>query len=123
MDTERWVFPVRVRAFLAGEDFPAFDPDSQGEISERVLSAVDLSAEFSRMRKESLSLLETLSPDDLDRQAVHGELGRVTLSEMLYEWGGHDLMHTVQAERALLQPFIKGSGPWQVYFQDHVAES
>ena len=30
LDTEREVFPVRVRAFLAGEDFPAFDPDAQG---------------------------------------------------------------------------------------------
>jgi hypothetical protein len=28
-------------------------------------------------------------------------------------------MHTIQAERALMQPFIQGSGPWQVYFQDH----
>jgi len=30
VDTERWVFPVRVKAFLAGQDFPAFNPDSQG---------------------------------------------------------------------------------------------
>jgi hypothetical protein len=29
-------------------------------------------------------------------------------------------MHTVQAERALMQPFIQGCGPWQVYFTDHL---
>jgi hypothetical protein len=29
LDAERFVFPVRVRAFLAGQDFPSFDPDAQ----------------------------------------------------------------------------------------------
>jgi hypothetical protein len=45
----------------------------------------------------------------------------VSLSELLHEWAGHDLMHTVQAERALMQPFIQGCGPWQPYFRDHLA--
>ena len=122
VDTELWVFPVRVRAFMAGQDFPAFDPDSQGEISKRSLSAKALSAEFTHLRSESLILLKTLSSADLERTARHAELGQVTLSEMLYEWAAHDLMHTVQAERALMQPFIQGSGPWQPYFSDHVAK-
>jgi len=38
---------------------------------------------------------------------------------MLNEWAAHDLMHTVQAERALMQPFIPGSGAWRVYFREH----
>ncbi len=122
VDTERWVFPVRVKAFLAGEDFPAFDPDSQGEISARQLSADELAAEFAALRKESLALMETLTPADLPRTAVHAELGKVSLEEMLNEWAAHDLMHTVQAERALMQPFIAGVGPWESYFTDHVAK-
>jgi len=122
VDTELWVFPVRVRSFLAGQDFPAFDPDSQGEISKRSLSARELSAEFSRMRSESMFLMKALTSADLVRTARHAELGQVTLSEMLYEWAAHDLMHTVQAERALMQPFIQGSGPWRPYFSDHVAK-
>lgn len=28
----------------------------------------------------------------------------------------HDLDHGIQAERALMQPFIHASGPWQPYF-------
>ena len=123
VDTEEWVFPIRVRAFLAGQDFPAFDPDSQGEISERSLSAKELSAKFSQIRSESLFLLKALSSTDLERTARHAELGKVTLSEMLYEWAAHDLMHTVQAEQALMQPFIKGCGPWKPYFNDHVAKT
>ena len=35
----------------------------------------------------------------------------------------HDLMHTVQAERALMQPFVAGSGKWRGYFADHDAEA
>jgi hypothetical protein len=45
----------------------------------------------------------------------------VSLNEMLHEWAAHDLNHTIQAERALMQPFIQESGPWQPYFADHVA--
>ena len=66
-------------------------------------------------------MVQALQPGDLDRRVRHAELGPVTLSEMLHEWCGHDLMHTVQAERALMQPFIQGCGPWMKYFEDHIA--
>jgi hypothetical protein len=123
VDTERWVFPVRVNALCAGLDFAAFDPDSQGTISDNLLAPVELAAEFAALRAASLALFDRLSTADLTRQARHQELGIVTLSELVHEWAGHDLMHTVQAERALMQPFIQGCGPWQSYFQDHVVGS
>ena len=69
---------------------------------------------------DSLKLVDQITPADLDRQATHAELGLVSLSELLHEWGGHDLMHTVQAEQAIMQPFIDGCGAWRVYFLDHV---
>jgi hypothetical protein len=28
-------------------------------------------------------------------------------------------MHTIQAEHALMQPFILGSGPWREFFAEH----
>ncbi len=122
VDTERWVFPVRIKALRAGQDFAAFDPDSQGTKSNNPLSPTGLAAEFAALRTDSLALFDQLTTADLTRQARHQELGLVTLSELVHEWAGHDLMHTVQAERALLQPFIQGCGPWQTYFQDHVAK-
>jgi hypothetical protein len=70
-------------------------------------------------RARSLASLELVSEADLDRTARHPELGRVTLREMLNEWAAHDLMHTVQAERAVIQPFIVESGPWRSYFANH----
>lgn len=122
VDTER-VFSFRLRAFLDGRsEFPAFNPDRQGTRTGREVHPASLAAEFTRLRLESLESLEKVTPSDLERQARHQELGPVTLREMLNEWAAHDLMHTVQAERALMQPFIRGCGPWQVYFTAHLVK-
>ena len=118
VDTEK-VFQFRIQAFLAGQDFTGFNPDAEGT-KPGAKPPLELAEEFVRLRRESLLALDQLSPADLDRKARHVELGVVTLSEMVHEWAAHDLNHTVQAERALMQPFIKGSGPWKVYFTDHI---
>ncbi len=118
LDTESPIFPARVRSLLAGEDFEAFDPDTQGSNYGSQTTA-QLAETFARCRAENLALLEQVSASDLDRTARHSELGTVTLGQLLYEWAAHDLMHTVQAERALMQPFIHGTGPWRPYFQHH----
>lgn len=123
LDTERLVFPVRVGLFLGGRDLEAFDPSASpyeqpaGEAP--ALPIRELAAEFTRLRTESLDVLDRLGASDLERTANHAELGRVTLGEMLNEWAAHDLNHTVQAERALMQDFIVGSGPWRPYFAEH----
>ena len=117
VDTEK-VYQFRVQAFLDGRDFPNFDPDTDGS-TPGAKTPLALAEEFAQMRRESLQALEKLTPPDLVRSARHAELGMVTLREMLYNWAGHDLNHTVQAERALMQPFIRGCGPWKVYYTDH----
>lgn len=122
-DLERSVFPARAKAILAGQNFPAFDPDRQGSVGSRVESAAALAAEFESLRAESLGLIEEITEADFGKQAVHAELGPVTLGNLLHEWGAHDLMHLVQAEQALMQPFIQGTGPWQIYFTGHIAGS
>jgi uncharacterized damage-inducible protein DinB len=121
VDTERLVFPARVQYLLAEQDFPAFNPDSEGSQAQPELSPLALAQTFAELRRQSLRQLDQLTAADLDRQARHAELGPVTLREMLHEWAGHDLMHTVQAEQSLMQPFIAGCGPWQRYFNDHWA--
>ncbi len=119
LDAEAYVFPQRVRTFLEGkQEMPAFDPDSEGsDYASR--TPAQLAAEFARHRRESLALLAQVGDGDLHRTAVHSELGRVTLGQLLNEWAAHDLMHTVQAERAVMQAFIPHSGPWRHYFSDH----
>ena len=120
-DAERSVFPVRVQALLKGEDIVAFDPDTEGT-KDWLWTPAELAADFARLRRQSLGILEYVGLPDLARSGKHSELGVVTLGELLYEWAAHDLMHTVQAERALMQPFIVNSGPWRPYFQDHDEE-
>ena len=118
VDTER-VFRFRLQCLLEGKDFPAFNPDQQGTKPGAQPSPAALAAEFTRLRAESLQALSRIQTSDLGRKARHQELGTVTLEEMVHEWAGHDLNHTVQAERAIMQPFIRGCGAWQKYFSDH----
>lgn len=119
VDTERAVFPARVVALLEGRDFAAFDPDAGGDVGPPETSPGGLATEFERLRASSLALLDGLTPTDLERRARHAELGPVTMRELLNQWAGHDLMHLVQGERALMQTFVAGSGPWRHYFADH----
>lgn len=122
VDTEQWVFSVRLQAFLEGKDsFPAFDPDAEGTPPEPGGDPVRLGERFTGLRRSNLALLDRMSEADLTRVARHAELGPVTLAEMLNHWAAHDFNHTVQAERALMQPFILGCGPWESYFIDHIA--
>jgi len=119
IDTEE-LFLSRLAAFLAGSDFPAFDPETQGGSAWVDLADDALVAHFGELRKQALARVAELSPDDLERRVRHAELGMVALREMLHEWAGHDLIHLMQAERAMLQPFIRGCGPWRIYFTEHL---
>lgn len=118
LDAERVNFPVRFRAFLAGQDLNAFDPHQQHADLDAP-PPEQLADAFAGMRQESLILLKQVKDDDLRRTVQHPQLGTVTLAELLHTWAAHDLMHTVQAERALMQPFMLGSGPWRHFFRDH----
>lgn len=121
IDLDLNVFPQRVKALLAGENFPAFFPDEDGSSLPENASASELATRFEALRLENIKLLDDIKPSDLEKQASHAELGVVSLNELLHEWGGHDLMHLVQAEQALMQPFIAGCGAWRPYFEKHVA--
>jgi len=122
IDLDRGVFPQRVRAIIAGQNFPAYFPDEEGSKLTDDISPLQMAQEFAALRAENLHLLDEITPEDLEKTAVHGELGTVSLSNLLHEWGGHDLMHLVQAEQALMQPFINGCGAWETYFVKHKAE-
>lgn len=120
IDTERHVFPVRVRAFLAGQDFPAFDPADREQDSPD-LTMQQLAVAFGEARQAGLAALAQVREQDLARTARHSTLGIMTLGETLHAWAAHDLNHTVQAERAVMQPFILGSGALAFRFEDHLA--
>ena len=60
LDAERWVFPVRVQALLAGENFVGFDPDKQGT-HYTTQDPRQLSKEFAQLRKSSLIELDRVT--------------------------------------------------------------
>ncbi len=119
LDTEA-IFQTRLQAFLSGHDFAAFNPDAQGSRVGPDTRPADLAARFDHLRQASLAALAAITPADLERKARHAELGLVTLAQLINEWAAHDLNHTIQAEKALIQPFIARCGPWQIYFKDQV---
>ncbi len=118
LDAERQLFPVRFRAFLAGQNLDDFDPH-QHHANLASQTPEQLAAAFARYRQESLLLLKQVQDEDLGRAVQHPKLGTVTLGELLHTWAAHDLNHTIQAERALIQPFMLGSGGWRSFFRDH----
>ena len=46
----------------------------------------------------------------------------MTSGELTHEWAAHGLTYTVQGERALMQPFIAGCGPWRSDVTNHLAK-
>lgn len=118
LDAERVLFPIRFHVFLAGQDLVDFDPHQQHADSASQ-TPEQLAATFAQYRQESLVLLKQVKDDDLGRTSQHPKFGVVTLAELLQTWAAHDLNHTIQAERALMQPFMLGCGPWRAFFRDH----
>lgn len=122
-DTETFVFAARIRAIRDGRpELPSYDPDVQGTPITAQSDPAVIAERLAGQRRDSLALLSTVTDGDLDRTSRHLELGPVTLRQLLNEWAAHDLMHIVQAERAVMQPFIPASGPWRSYFADHDVE-
>ena len=114
LDTESILFPVRLHAFLAGgTSFPGFNPDAEStDYSQHPLELLPSSPFNTAVTTCSAS--PRPGPNTrLRAQAVHTELGPVTFAQFLNEWAAHDLNHTIQAQRALMQPFIPASGPWR----------
>src|ERR1700751_4521724 len=62
LDAERTLFPVRVRAFLAGQDFVDFDPQ-RGVAVPDAQTPEQLAAAFVQSRQENLALLKQVKDD------------------------------------------------------------
>jgi hypothetical protein len=109
----------RARHLLAhgpSRDFEPFDREGMLRESARK-SLADLLAEFARRREESLAGLAALglTDQDLDREGLHPELGRVTLRQHLATWVTHDLTHLAQVARVMARLHRDAVGPWRVY--------
>jgi hypothetical protein len=90
----------RIRQVLAedGHRIQPFDEASWARRYENVDHEAAL-ASFLALRRWNLSLLRTLGPADLDREAFHPERGEETLGTIVRLLAGHDFNHLAQLER------------------------
>jgi hypothetical protein len=115
--TERLVFRGRLQALLEGRDLAAFDPRQREPQPER--EPREVAGALVVERRRNLEVLNRLTAADLERSSRHPDYGMVSLAELLNTWTAHDLQHTVQAEEALMQAFIPGTGPFRFRFAAH----
>jgi hypothetical protein len=98
------------RAFVPFDRFAMFEK-SKGK------SLGDLLIRFETLRRDNLQELEQmkLTPESLNKQGTHPELGVVTLSELLSSWVVHDLGHIAQIVRVIAKQYTEAVGPWRAY--------
>ena len=111
----------RARVILdhgASRPFPPFDRFAQFEAS-RGKSLNQLLDEFAARRARSLAELADLkiTPDLLNKEGRHPDLGAVTLGQLLSTWVVHDLDHLVQISRVMAKAYTDAVGPWKAYLR------
>jgi uncharacterized damage-inducible protein DinB len=124
LTVERDLLSVRFHHILEGRpELIPYDPYAQPDsVPER--SPREMASTFASLRRETQEKLAGLKPEDLTRSSHHPEYGvDITLGTLLDLWAAHDLQHTVQAEEAMMQAFIPGTGPWRFEFADHDVEA
>lgn len=112
--SEQVVFARRLAATLAGEPFPADADRQRGDRRPSAPPLAEMVAAFAEARAANLRILDTVT--DWRLAAVHKHAGPISLAEQVNLWAAHDLEHTQQAERALMQPLIAGCGPFAPAF-------
>jgi uncharacterized damage-inducible protein DinB len=111
----------RLRDFRDGrEEITPIVPEQEGDTPS---PAKELLATLAERRDENLALLGELDPVPLSRSIRHPERGEITLGQLLNAWAAHGLQHTMQAEEALMQPFIPQTGFWRPILADHDLEA
>ena len=100
IEGERRGFAGRIR-HLVSENRPtleSWDPPAVAAARRDCERPVaDLLAEFGRLREESLALIRSLTPADLDRVGTHPVVGDLSTRDLLQEWVFHDRNHLKQA--------------------------
>jgi hypothetical protein len=96
-DYEVVCFQDRIERILRGESFRSLDPEKRAaEIPYAVINPFTSLEVFEQERERSLARIRQLSPDQLERRALHRGKGEMTLARLLTEWVDHDLSHVRQ---------------------------
>ena len=99
IEAEKRGFAGRIRIIQAS-DLPQLDAWDQDDVEKErndcIRPVADVRAEFRVLRDESLKLVRSLKPADLDRSGMHPKAGELKVRWLLNEWIHHDRNHTKQ---------------------------
>jgi hypothetical protein len=99
IEAEKRGFAGRIRLILAnpGLKLQAWDQvavEKERNDCERVTDSLWM--EFMGLRHDSVNLVTSLKPADLDRAGMHPKVGELKVRWLLQEWISHDRNHTKQ---------------------------
>jgi len=118
---ERTDWIDRLKIILSDSSDKSFSPfDRQAQISEsKCKSMNDLLSEFKNLRLDNIKVLKELDlkEEDFDKEGIHPEFGKVTLSQLLSTWVVHDLDHLAQISRVMSYQYKDSTGPWKKYLR------
>jgi hypothetical protein len=79
----------------------------------------DLLSEFKNLRLDNIKVLKELDlkEEDFDKEGIHPEFGKVTLSQLLSTWVVHDLDHLAQISRVMSYQYKDSTGPWKKHLR------
>jgi len=116
IDGEETDWMPRARLVLAGDPEARFAPYDRFRHQTRNAGRTlpSLLDEFAALRRAGLEELRgwALTPAQLDLQATHPRLGRVSLRQLLAAWVVHDLGHVAQVARVMAKRYRDDIGPW-----------
>ncbi len=98
--TDKYGFAGRIRVILGGDepDLPKYDRDGlQKTRDDCARDQKALAHEMLEVRGQSLELIRSLGPEQLQRGGLHPDVGRLTVDDLLHEWVHHDGNHLRQA--------------------------
>ena len=103
IEAERRGFAGRIRRILAAErsevqvELEGWDPPAVAAARrDELRSGAELAAEFATLRADSVALVRSLGPAEMDRVGIHPDVGPLRVDELLGEWVHHDRNHIRQ---------------------------
>ena len=99
IEAEKRGFAGRIRIILANDRprLEAWDQDAvEKERNDCARVTDSLWMEFMGLRHDSVNLVRSLQPSDLDRTGLHPKVGELKVRGLLHEWISHDRNHTKQ---------------------------
>lgn len=99
IEAEKRGFAGRIRIILASDrpKLEAWDQDAvEKERNDCARVTDSLWMEFMGLRHDSVNLVRSLQPSDLDRTGLHPKVGELKVRGLLHEWISHDRNHTKQ---------------------------